>query len=571
MSDIRKVNGNRYRGVWIALILLIPLLELFLGVDLADVGFSMNQYRFCMEDINSIYLPLLLTDVIGWALLQLFGFLHIPAYLGMELVWVLACYYLCFLSYRLYKRYREDSMILPALALAMLLIKTNFGFFIYNTSVAVMALTALYFLVRGMNDKKPLFLALASFFFVLASLCKISALLQFAVFAVLFYELYRTREWAYFWKQLLYVILGFVAGLAVAAVLLAATCGIGNYIDMVIEMFFYAGTSTDGHTIGNMVMINIKGAVRGALFVAVFLVLYFFFKKCGRFYRAAAITVVAAVLLFVLGKVVGLDSLPGLSALYGLVFNFYNMLAMLVALIYLCLLGIMRGNRYSDEYKTLVLAAGILTVLMPIGSNVGITHICNEFFFALPYILICIKDEVQRACREAGVEKKVRPAALVVALAAVWVVALTGYQSLNKTRAYREKTGDMTAYQIEELRCMKADRYSVEELEELLAFLETYQDKEVSLTGVGGIPLVNYLSGIKPTVAGCGGWIETDYVNAEEIAGQLDRATETPVIVVRRAVLEEGAEKTDTVMHYAEKNSYVTVFANEEYVVYGKE
>lgn len=571
MSRVSKLNINRYNMIWIALIIIIPLMELFLGVDLADVGFSMNQYRFCMEDMNSIYLPLLLTDVIGWALLQSFGVLGIPEYLGMELAWVFACYYLCFLSYRLYKRYRDDSMILPALALAMLLIKTNFGFFIYNTSVAVMALTALYFLIRGMNDKKPLFLALASFFLVLASLCKISALLQFAVFAVLFYELYRTREWAYFWKQLLYVILGFAAGLAVAAALLAATCGIGNYIDMVIEMFFYAGTSTDGHTIGNMVMINIKGAVRGALFAAVFLVLYFLLKKCGRFSRAAAMIVVAAVLLFVLGKVVGLDSLPVLGALYGLIFSFYNMLAMLVALIYLCLFSIMRGNEYSDEYKMLVLASGILTVLMPIGSNVGITHICNEFFFALPYILICIKDEVQKERRAVSGEKKAGPAALVVTLAVVWVVALTGYQSMNKTRAYREKTGDMAAYQVDELRYMKADRYSVEKLEELLAFLETYQDKDVSLTEVGGIPLVNYLSGIKPTVAGCGGWIETDYVNTEEIAGQLDRATETPVIVVRKAALFEGAEKTDTVMNYAEKNAYVAVFANEEYVVYGKE
>lgn len=571
MSDIRKVNENRYRGVWIVLILLIPLLELFLGVDLADVGFSMNQYRFCMEDMNSIYLPLLLTDVIGWALLQSFGVLGIPEYLGMELAWVFACYYLCFLSYRLYKRYREDSMILPALALAMLLVKTNFSFFIYNTSVAVMALTALYFLVRGMNDKKPLFLALASFFFVLASLCKISALLQFAVFAVLFYEWYKTRDWGYFWKQLLYVILGFAAGLAVAAVLLATTCGIGNYINMVIEMFFYAGTSTDGHTIGNMVMINIKGAVRGVLFVAVLFVLYFLLKKCAGFYRAAAIIVMAAVLLFVLGKAAGLDRLPGLGALYGLVFSFYNMLAMLVALIYLCMFVIMRGKAYSDEYKMLALASGILTVLMPIGSNVGITHICNEFFFALPYIMICIKDKVQKECQAVSGEKKARPAALVVALAAVWIVALTGYQSMNKTRAYSGKAGDMAVYQVDELRYMKADRYSVEELEELLAFLKLYRNQDVSLTEVGGVPLVNYLSDIKPTVAGCGGWIETDYVNAEEIASQLASAAEIPMIVVRRAALEEGAEKTNTVMNYAEKNSYVVVFANEEYVVYGKE
>lgn len=552
MSRAGKFNTNRFQFIWVAVIILIPLMELFLGVDLADVGFSMNQYRFCMEDINSIYLPLFLTDVIGWGLLQLFGAFGIPEYLGMELVWVLAGYYLCFLSYRLYKRYRDDAMILPALALAMLLMKTNFGFFIYNTSVAVMALTALYFLIRGMNDKKPLFLALASFFLVLASLCKISALMQFAVFAVLFYELYQTRNRAYFWKQLLYVILGFVVGLAFAAGLLAATCGIGTYINMVIEMFFYAGTSTDGHTIGNMVMINIKGAVRGVLLVAVLAAVCFLLKKCVRFYRAAAITAAAVVAL----------------ALFGLLGNFYNVLAVLVALIYLCLFVVMRQKEYSDEYRMLVLAAGILTVIMPIGSNVGISHICNEFFFALPYILIGIKDEVVKERQATGAEKKVGPVALVVAVAAVWIVALTGYQSFVKTRAYGDKLFDMAVYRVDELRCMKADRYSVERLEELLAFLENYEDENVSLTEVGGIPLINYLSGIRPTVAGCGGWIETDYVTAEEIAEQLARAEEMPMIVVRRGALEEGAEKTLAVMNYAEQHTYTEVFENEEYVVY---
>lgn len=555
MSRTGKWKINRYHMIWIAVIILIPLMELFLGVDLADVGFSMNQYRFCMEDMSSIYLPLFLTDVIGWALLQVFGVFGIPEYLGMELVWVFAGYYLCFLSYRLYKRYRDDDMILPALALAMLLMKTNFGFFIYNTSVAVMALTALYFLIRGMNDKKPLFLALASFFLVLASLCKISALMQFAVFAVLFYELYRTRDWRYFWKQLLYVILGFAVGLVFAAVLLAATCGIGNYINMVIEMFFYAGTSTDGHTIGNMVMINIKGAVRGALLVVLLAAFCFLLKKCVRFYRAAAIAVAAVVALL----------------LFGLVSNFYNVLAVLVALIYLCLFAILRQKEYSDEYKMLVLASGILTVIMPIGSNVGISHICNEFFFALPYILICIKDEVKKEREAAGGERQVGPVVLVVALASVWIVALTGYQSFVKTRAYGDKLADVAVYQVDELRCMKADRYSVEQLEELLAFLETYKEENASLTEVGGIPLINYLSGIKPTVAGCGGWIETDYVTAEEIAKQLARTEELPLVVVRKSALEEGAEKTLTVMNYVEAHSYAEVFGNEEYAVYAGE
>ena len=146
-----------YKFFWIILIALIPLLPSSgwnFSIDVSDVGFNMNQYRFCFTDMDSTYLPLFLTNILGGCLLKVFGILHIPAYIGMETAWAAVCFYLCFLSYRLYVRYREDALILPALAFAMVLAKCNFHFFIYNTAVAFMALTGLYFLIRAVNDKK---------------------------------------------------------------------------------------------------------------------------------------------------------------------------------------------------------------------------------------------------------------------------------------------------------------------------------------------------------------------------------------------------------------------------------
>lgn len=570
MSRTNKLAGNKLNMVCTALIIFIPLIDFFIGVDLADVGFSMTQYQFCIQNIDSIYLPLFLSDLIGWGLLQIWNLAGVPGYLGMELAWAFANYYLCFLSYRIYRRYRKDRLILPALVFAMLLLRTNFPFYIYNTSVAIMALTALYFLIRGMNDRKPIFLALASFFLVMASLCKISSLLQFAVFAVLFYELYQTGNWKKFWHQLGFVVGGFAAGIAVAAVMLAATCGISEYLQMIIDMFFYAGTSTDGHSIGNMIMINIKGAVRGAVFVAVFAVIIFLLKKTGRAWRVAVTVTLAALVLFVAGKIAGLDSLPILGVVYGLVFNFYNALAVLIALIYICTIDILRKDSYSDEYKMLVLASAILTVLMPIGSNVGITHICNEIFFALPYMLLWLRDIVQEENRQRVLYETSRPVFFVASVVMVWMVCLTGYECLNKSRSYGEKLADMIPYEnIEELRYMWGDRYSVEQLEELVAFLKPYgDDADMTLTTVGGLPLVNYLTGLRPTVDGCGGWIETEYVSAEEIAEQLDMAEGTPIIVATRTAVEEASEKTLAVMNYVAEQAYEEVFANEEYVVY---
>ena len=154
----------------------------------------MNQYRFCFTDMDSTLSAAVLTNILGGCLLKVFGILHIPAYIGMETAWAAVCFYLCFLSYRLYVRYREDALILPSLAFAMVLAKCNFHFFIYNTAVAFMALTGLYFLIRAVNDKKSGMLFCIGIF-MLAAFCKISSILQFAVFAVLFYDFTGKKMW----------------------------------------------------------------------------------------------------------------------------------------------------------------------------------------------------------------------------------------------------------------------------------------------------------------------------------------------------------------------------------------
>ena len=76
-----------YKFFWIILIALIPLLPSSgwnFSIDVSDVGFNMNQYRFCFTDMDSTYLPLFLTNILGGCLLKVFGILHIPAYIGME-------------------------------------------------------------------------------------------------------------------------------------------------------------------------------------------------------------------------------------------------------------------------------------------------------------------------------------------------------------------------------------------------------------------------------------------------------------------------------------------------------
>lgn len=555
-----------YKIFWILLLVLIPIFPLSgitYGVDISDVGFSLNQYYFGPGDIGTVCLPILLSAMMGSVWLKICGVFAIPDYFGMEIAWILALYYMCFLSYRIYKKYRDDSLILPALVLAELFAKCNFHYFIYTTAVAVVALTALYFLILGLNEKKPLHLAVSVFFVMMATLCKVSSLMLLATFVVLFYDFYRKRDARYFWKQILYCVLGFVAGIVVALILIQATCGIGAYADKFVEMFLYAGTSKDGHTLGDMVMSNLKGAMRGAVLLALLYVVSLIPKKIAGLKKVFQYGVPAVLVLLVVGKFVGLSRVPGFSTLYGMATDYFNALTVAVALIYIVTVLVLRDKSYSEEFKYLVLSSAIMTLLLPIGSNTGIYHVCNEIFFVMPFIVIYIGDRLRSS-------ERFSTGTVLAWATIVWCVCLTTYQSLYLTRAYyaAEKAGQVKQFTIEELRFMSYEETEVDELSGVTQFLKQYAGGERKLLVAGAAPLLNYLSGIAPFNTGCGGWIQTEHITRETVEEELADATVKPIVVFCETHVGENMEKPELVRAYVDENDYELVYENDEYSVY---
>lgn len=185
-----------------SLIILFPLSELVIGYDSSDIGFILNQYEFVFTDCNTVYLPLLFTDICGNLFLRVFRFFSMPEYLAFEVLWALCVYYLCFMSERLDRKYYDNELILPALAAAVIFAKTNLNFFMYNTTVAVFSLTSLYFFVVGVNEKKNTSLGISVIFLCFSVLSKISAAIQIVMYVVLFYDFYIRKDKKLFARQL---------------------------------------------------------------------------------------------------------------------------------------------------------------------------------------------------------------------------------------------------------------------------------------------------------------------------------------------------------------------------------
>ncbi len=171
-------------------------------------------------------------------------------------------------------------------------------------------------------------------------------------------------------------------------------------------------------------------------------------------------------------------------------------------------------------------------MLMPIGSNVGITHLCNEAFFVLPYIAICIGDRMKKAKRqtEETVETEHKlpdvrnTGRLLTVICAIWCVGLTVSQSFYMTKAYLKDQEPKQQFTLDELRGIRYDTDIVQPMEEVVNFIKSYGSESDKMVTCGAIPILHYLTGRAPYITGCGGWIETDYITAEEIEQQLEES-----------------------------------------------
>ena len=146
------------------------------------------------------------------------------------------------------------------------------------------------------------------------------------------------------------------------------------------------------------------------------------------------------------------------------------------------------------------------------------------------------------------------------------------------TKAYLKDQEPKQQFTLDELRGIRYDTDIVQPMEEVANFIKTYGSESDKMVTRRAIPILHYLTGRAPYITGCGGWIETDYITAEELAQQLEESVssgseqeEMPLVVFNKTALDEQSEKTNVVLIFVKENFYQQVFANGEYEVYAKD
>lgn len=77
--------------------------------------------------------------------------------------------------------------------------------------------------------------------------------------------------------------------------------------------------------------------------------------------------------------------------LYRVLGDYLNAVAVIKAMLYVCIVLILKDKEASEEFKTLAFASGMLAVLMPIG-RMWVSHICAMKLFLYCHILQSVSE-----------------------------------------------------------------------------------------------------------------------------------------------------------------------------------
>ena len=123
----------------------------------------------------------------------------------------------------------------------------------------------------------------------------------------------------------------------------------------------------------------------------------------------------------------------------------------------------------------------------------------------------------------------------------------------RKDRGNEERKEQKQQFTLDELRGIRYDTAIVLPMEEVVNFIKSYGGESDKMVACGAIPILHYLTGRAPYITGCGGWIETDYVTAEEIKQQLLSESKTKLLGQKehyeakvRQLEEEFLQKKET-------------------------
>lgn len=475
---MQREKVKRYMNyiVFPILLLLYPLIQCNIGVDVTDTGYSLGSYLFSSAQMGEewVFFAFYLANVAGSVLTHLpFG----QTMIGMNLYTGLFVSATAIISYYFLIRKIPSWIVFMGEFMAISLcwcptvILYNYLTYFFFTIMVVC-------LYKGITEDKKIWMLCAGVVLGLSVMSRFPNITQAAlIIAVWYYGWLQKDKISKVLQNTGACILGFLIGMGAMLSVIAIQYGIGSYLGMINSLLSSGEGSVEGHSLGDMVWPIIDAyfvAARWLFFIIAVvvggMVLFLFFKN--RFLRVKQIIYVITVLVlfrFLYGR--GMYNFRYYA--YESMFQ-WAAIFLLIALAISVMVIVQRSASASD--KVLACMTILIIAVTPLGSDNYLYPNINNLFLVAPFVLYRIghhiKSEIPISIGKIQIDRFPIKAMLVMVIA-ITLLQSTGF---GFTFVFRDGTSgekrDTRIYKNDVLYGMYTNRENAETIEGITEYCE---------------------------------------------------------------------------------------------------
>jgi hypothetical protein len=372
----------------IATILIYPLLFIWQGLDFTDLGYCLTNYQQIFNDpisISSSFTGAWLTNVIGGLWLACFGKFGL---VGVRFASVLIVYITILFAYLTLKPYINKRELLIGLLLALILIQRLYWIH-YNNLTAMFLAIGVFLLVQGLREQENKWVFMAGLVLAANIFVRISNILGLSlIICIVFCGYLCGTPWKKQIKTIFIFLFGYLAAIVFILLIMKLMGHYELFLSGFQQLFSMGTSSTSSHGSGALIKLFILDHVEAVILLAVGLITIILSSKGLSWIKSKSDQVY--IVLFS-GLIVAIAIISVYQSIY-----YRYAIIMLVGFLYFILLAyILNFYKVANDFRVLTLAAFIVLVITPLGSDNGMGIATNGMWLAIPIgvsYLMSLKD-----------------------------------------------------------------------------------------------------------------------------------------------------------------------------------
>lgn len=601
--------SDKVSYIFMAFIFLWPFLNSFSGIDMGDTGLHTYMFSNLYETPELLSFTSWFTTFIGWAWLQMFGFLGLW---GLNLLEVILEMTIVFIVYQTFKHYLNKNCLLLGLSIAILASNTYLNVFNYHQFNVLLLVIILCSEFKAITERNIKFSVIAGICLGITVFARTGSVTAFVTLILYFfwYLLDDHFDLKQMFKHLGTLILGFLLGSFFMILILIVT----NQLDLFIKNIFRLkglATETDGgYSIQNLLDTfftgNLEAIGAGLVYFAGILITFiagliaYQYKYSDRKNRKRfVLNILIALVFFIVGVYIvfySFDVNPAPSWP-----QMTTGPSFFIGVMYVSAMFSFCYNLRMNKNKCLIILMSIFLPMLTIaGSNTGTKHViiglwiiapifCNfmfKLFFNNPldrYISKLLKAFDYMCLKKPVILTFIVAVALFTYKLGNTVYLTNNFDSIDRT----EIRYSLNSENVKFLKTSERQAINVNGVLDAVEKVRKDQGKDIPMIVYGGSVLFYYLTDSKAYVQP---WITLNTYPVEQFKEDLKsgktRYDKMPVIIYGRTNNYYGfyEEKYEVLMmnqkgqrdngkkqifaDYLINNDYGCVYENEYYVVF---